>query len=324
LINGYRVTQAIHVAATLGIADLLADGPRTSDELADAAEADPQALYRLLRALASVGVFEEHEGRVFSSTALGEPLRSDAAEPLGGWAAFVGRPDHWAAWGDLLHSVRTGENAFRHVHGQDVWAYRSAHPEEGAIFDRAMTDLSRSSNRALLGAYDFGRFTTIVDVGGGNGALLAAILAEHRAARGVLFDQPHVVGGADAVLADAGVAERCGVVGGSFFDAVPEGGDVYLLKSVLHNWRDDEALAILLACRRAAAEGATLLVVERPLGRPNEGAAAKFMDLNMLVSAGGLERTVEEYAALFEQAGFGFLHETPVGDDLSVLEAVAG
>ena len=200
LIVGFQVSQAIHVAATLGIADLLADGPRTTDELAAATGSHPDALYRLLRALASVGVFHEEDGRRFSSTPMGALLRSDVPGSLRGWAVHVGRPYFQEAWVDLEHSVRTGENAFRHVHGTDVWAYRAARPEESAIFDLAMESLTGASNQALLEAFDFGRFGTVVDVGGGNGALLAALLGAFPAMRGVLLDQPHVVANAAAVL----------------------------------------------------------------------------------------------------------------------------
>jgi hypothetical protein len=316
LVDGFQVSQAIHVVVTLGVPDLLRDGPRTSDELAEATGAHADALYRLLRALATVGVFREEEGRTFASTALGDGLRSDAAEPLAGWAAHVGLPYVWQAWAHLLHGVLTGENAFRHVHGVDIWEYRTAHPEVSAAFDRAMTDLSRSINRALLEAFDFARFETIVDVGGGRGALLAAILAAHPRVRGILFDQPHVVSGVE-------LGPRGDVAGGSFFESVPEGGDAYLLKSVIHDWQDAEAAAILDRCRRAAREGAALLVVERPLRGPNEGRDAKFLDLVMLVAAGGRERTVEEYARLFGDAGFEFVAEHRAGAGHSVLEAVA-
>ena len=176
LANGYQVTQAIHVAAALGIADLLRDGPRDSDALAQETATHAPSLHRVLRALASVGVLHEDDDGRFALTAIGECLRSDAAEPVGAWAAFVGRPYHWQAWGALLHGVRTGESPFRSVHGTDVWDYRAAHPEEDAIFNAAMTDIMRRANAHLLAAYDFGRFATVVDVGGGRGAFLGAIL----------------------------------------------------------------------------------------------------------------------------------------------------
>jgi hypothetical protein len=323
LVNGYQVTQALHVAAVLGIADFLVDGPRSSDDLASATNTHPETLYRLLRALAGVGVFREEEGRHFALTDLGACLRSDAPEPVGGWAAFVGEPYQWQAWSALIHSVRTGENAFRHVHGIDSWTFRARHPELSASFDRAMTDLSRQLSAAILAAYDFGRFGQIVDVGGGNGAFLAAILARYPTAHGILFDQPHVVSGAEAILAAAGVADRCEVVGGSFFEAVPAGGDAYLLKAILHDWVDAPCVQILRTCRQSMDEGASLLVVERELGRPNQDPDAKFSDLNMLVGPMGQERTPAEYAALFTTAGFRFVGFTPSAVGTGVYEGIA-
>ena len=324
LIDGYQVSQAIHVAATLGIADLLDDAPLTSDELAAACEAHPASLYRLLRALASVGVVHETDQRRFALTKLGECLRSNAPEPVAGWAEYVGRPYRWQSWAHLLHSVRTGDSAFRHAHGVGMWEFWSREPEEGAVFDRAMTDGSLATSRALLDAYDFGRFGTVVDVGGGQGAFLTALLAEHPAMRGVLLDQPHVVAAADETLGRAGVADRCTVVAGSFFDAVPEGGDAYVLQSVLHDWGDDDAAAILSGCRRAAAAGTELLVLERELGAPNENRDAKFADLNMLVGPGGRERTLAEYGVLFASTGFELLGMTPSRCGIDIIQAIAG
>jgi hypothetical protein len=313
LVNGYQVTQAIHVAAALGIADLLRDGPRDSDALARDTATHAPSLHRVLRALAAIGVLHEDDDGRFELTAIGECLRSDAPEPVGGWAAFVGRSYHFHAWAALLHGVRTGESPFRSVHGTDVWDYRASHPEEGAIFDAAMTDIMRRANVHLLAAYDFGRFATVVDVGGGRGAFLRAVLDANPAMRGILFDQPHVVAGAV-------VGERCEVVGGSFFEAVPDGADAYLLKAILHDWEDDDALAILARCRAAIPGHGALLVVERDLGAPNEDADAKLADLNMLVGPGGRERTREEFAALFAAGGFELVDATPSAIGLTVFE----
>jgi hypothetical protein len=321
LITGFQVSQAIHVAATLGIADHLADGPRSSDELAQATESHPRSLYRLLRALAAIGLLHEDEERRFSLTPLGELLRRDVPESLAGSAAYVGRPYYWQAWANLLYSVRTGENAFRHVHGVDVWAYRAEHPEESEIFDRAMESLTRGAGAALIEAYDFGRFATVVDVGGGNGTLLAQVLAAHPALQGLLFDQPHVVAGAECVLQEAGVSDRCRVVASSFFDAVPEGCDAYLLKHIVHDWGDRQATAILQAVRRAVPSEGALLVLERVVGPPNKDLAAKLGDLNMLVMPGGKERTLDEYAALFAGAGFRLVGAMPTAAGVSVIEA---
>ena len=310
LVNSYQLSQAIHVAAVLGIADLVEDGPRSSDELADATNANPRALYRLLRALAAFGLFHEDEHRRFSLTKVGDALRSDAPESVAGWAAFVGRRNIREAWSSLEESIRTGENAFRIAHGMSVWEYRAQNLEESGIFDRAMASSSRLVIRALIDAYDFGRFETIVDVGGGNGTLLRALLSEYPQLSGVLFDQPHVVQGVD-------LGERASVVAGSFFESVPEGGDAYLLKWIIHDWEDEEAIAILRTVRRG---GGTVLLVERIVGPPNQGPETKLGDLNMLVGPGGQERTLDEFRELFDEAGYQLVGETPTASEMHVIE----
>ena len=323
LINGFQITQAIHVASTLRVADHLSDGARSAGELAALTKSHPDSLYRLLRALAAVGVFREEEGRKFGLTPIGDCLRTDSATPLGAWAEVVGSPYYWQAWGHLQHSVQTGENAFQNLHGVDVWQFRAEHPEDGATFDRAMTQLSRGGAEAVIRAYDFSEFRHIVDVGGGHGLMLAAILRAHPHLRGTLFDQPHVVAGANAVLAERGVVERCDIVGGSFFETVPEGADAYLMRVVIHDWEDDEAIAILKVCRRAMGETAKLLLIERLIAPPNEMPAAKFGDLNMLVLPGGRERTREEFSDLFARSGFELTRVFPAGI-LNVIEARPG
>jgi len=322
LVNGYQVSQAIHVAALLGLADLLKDGPRRADDLAAATGSNDAALYRLLRALASVGVFCEAENRCFALTPLGDCLRSDAAEPIAPWARFIGAAYHWQSWGDLVYSVQTGETASHHVHGMSQWAYGAQHPEEGAAFDAAMTAMSQRQAAAVLAAYDFGRFGRIVDVGGGQGAFLAAILSKYPTTRGALLDQPHVVAHAEPVLRAAGVAERCEVTGGSFFDAVPDDGDAYVVKGVVLDWSDEQAAAILRACRRAIRPSGRLLVIEPVLGPPNEGALQTFADLVMLVVPGGQVRTSEELAALFARAGFRLTRVTPTASEVTIVEGV--
>jgi hypothetical protein len=314
LIDGYQVSQAIHVAAVLGIADRLAGGARGVDELAVAAGADVDALYRLLRALAAVGVLEEGPDRSFALTEVGAGLRTDVPESSAAWASFIGRPYYWGAWSQLLHSVQTGENAFRALHGVDPWGYRERDPEEGAIFDRTMAAGSRRSIAALVEAYDFAGFETVVDVGGGRGGLLEALLERHEWMHGVLFDQPHVVAGAPQ-------GDRLEVAAGSFFESVPGGGDAYVLKWILHDWDDPEAAAILRTVRAAMRDDAVLLLIERELAPPNEGAEAKLSDLNMLVAPGGRERTRAEYAALLAATGFELVRAVATRGPLSVLEA---
>ncbi len=323
LVDGYRISQAIRVAAVLGIADLLAGGSRTSDDLAAATDTHPDALYRLLRALAAVGVFHEGEGHRFSLTEVGNCLRHDAPDSLYGWVMFDAGPTHWQNWSALEYSVRTGENGFRHVFGIDSWVYRQQHPDLGAEFDLAMSSLTNLVIATLLPIFDFGRFATIVDVGGGNGALLAAILVRYQGVRGVLFDQDHVVSGAGPVFERAGVADRCDVVGGDFFKEIPANGDAYVLKSIIHDWEDAEAIAILRNCRQAMPEGAALLAIERDLGSPNEMRDSKFSDLNMLLGPGGRERTIESYAGLFNATGFAFVGVTRGSTGFGIFEGVA-
>jgi hypothetical protein len=239
-----------------------------------------------------------------------------------GWVRLTGREYVWRSWGNLANAVRTGQNSFRALYDADVFEWRSEHPDESAIFDEAMMSLTAPSTAAVLTAYDFGRFGTIVDVGGGNGTLLASLLAAHPAARGILFDQAHVVAGAASVMQAAGVADRCENVAGSFFEKVPEGGDAYVMKSIIHDWEDDESIAILGACRRSMGPDAVVLLIERDLGKPNENPAAKLSDLNMLVMPGGRERSDEEYAALFEQAGLRYTSTTVATTGHAVIEAV--
>jgi len=320
LINGFQVTQAIHVASTLGIADQLKDGPRSAEELAPLTQSHAGALYRLLRALAAVGVFKEDENRRFALTPMGDCLRTDSATPIGAWAEYAGSPYVWRSWGHLRHSIRTGENAFQSLNGQDIWSYRADRPAEGAVFDRAMTELSRGSAEAVIAAYDFSAFHHVVDVGGGRGLMLAAILAAHPRMQGTLFDQPQVVAGAKAVLEPHGVADRCQIAGGSFFEKVPEGGDAYLMRVVIHDWEDDEASAILKACRRAMRQTAKLILIERIIAPANETPATKFMDLNMLALPGGRERTRGEFSDLLAASGFELTRVVPAGR-LNVIEA---
>jgi hypothetical protein len=313
LVDGFRVSQAISAAVSLGVPDHLGDGSRTSAELAAATGAHEPSLYRLLRALASAGVLTEGDDRSFALTELGQPLRTDDPDSLAGWTEFIGRPYEWRAWSALADSVRSGRNAFATTHGVDVWTHRAQRPEEGAYFDRAMQSRLHLQAAALLDAYDFGRFRRIVDIGGGNGSLLAGILGRWDGVEGVLFDQAHVVAGAPAVLAAAGVAGRCEIVAGSFFESVPGGGDAYVLSAIVHDWEDEEARRILETVRRAIPDDGLLLVLERLVGGPNEDLETKFGDLTMFVIPGGRERTREEFGDLFSAAGFRLRDAVPAG-----------
>jgi O-methyltransferase/methyltransferase family protein len=321
MVNGYQVSQALHVAATLGISDLLASGPRDVTDLAEATGTHGPTLLRLMRALESVDVYScDEEGR-YENTALGKQLCGDVPGSILGWATYVGRPYYRQAWTGLLDSVRTGDNAFASVHGTSCWSYRREHPEEQVIFDGAMTATAGVVVDAVAGSYDFARFDTVADLGGGVGTLLTAILERNPKLHGVLFDQPDVVADAAPVLQAAGVTDRCRLVGGSFFESVPAGADAYLLKAVIHDWLDAEAIQILSTCRRAMRDDATVLLVEQLLGRGPDPVQTAFSDLNMLVSPGGQERTLEQYRALLAASGLSLTGVTETGTPVFVIEA---
>jgi len=321
MVNGYQVSQAIHVAALLGVADTLKDGTRNVDAIADATDTDPEALYRLLRALAAVGVFLEGDQRTFSLTPLGRGLVADTHGSIRDYAIFVGHESNWSTWGNLLKGIRNGENVFRQVHGTTVWQYRAERPDVSTLFNRATA--ATKLKGSVLDIYDFSRFRLIVDVGGGNGAMLADVLNDNPHAQGILFDQPHVVSRDqfDAV----GVADRCELIGGDFFREVPAGGDLYVLRAVLHDWDDADCIAILKTCRKTMTDSARLLIVERLVEPANVGAQIKFFDLTMFVLPGGRERTREEYSDLLSAAGFRVARVTePGADNFSAIEATCG
>ena len=319
LLAGFQVTQAIHVAAVLGVADHMSATARPAGEIAAAVGADADCLYRLLRALAALGVLVEHEGRRFALAAMGECLRTGSPHSVRPFAIYVAQQNQWDAWGHLLHSVRTGENAFRALHGVDCWEYRAARPEQNAIFNAAMTGSSRWVERAIVDAYDFGRCTRVADIAGGEGSLLAALLRAHPGLRGVLFDQPHVIASAGRLLAAAGVADRCEAIGGDMMVGVPPGCDTYVMKYVLHDWDDAHCLRILRACRAAMTPAARLIVIDRLLGPPNQEPIVALADLHMLVGPGGRERAGDEFAALFEAAGLRLAEVRPTGSPVSLL-----
>jgi SAM-dependent methyltransferase len=320
LVTGTWVAQAISAAAKLGIADLLADGPRSAEDLAAACSCHPRSLYRLLRALAGLRIFEELDGRQFQLTPLAEDLRSDSPHSLRYATIMLGEQHHYGAWGHLFGAIQSGGIAFNDLFGTPVFKYFDEHPEAADVFNRAMTELSRKAHFAVVDAYDYSRFETIVDVGGGHGALLSAILLANPRLRGVLFDQPAVVEGAEPHLAARGVTERCRTAPGDFFRAVPEGGDAYILATVIHDWNDDESVRILKNIRRAIRPDGRLLLVEQVLKGPNEHDFGKFADLNMLVMTGGGERTEAEYRALYERAGFELLRIVLTRSSSSIIE----
>jgi O-methyltransferase domain/Dimerisation domain len=311
ILTGVRLSQAVTVAASLGIADALADRPRSADDVAAAVGGDPTTTYRLLRTLAAGGIFHESDDRTFSLTDLGVALRSDVSGSVHDQAIIMGKPYMLAAWGNLEHSIRTGENAFTALHGEDIWTFRAREPEEQSDFNRAMASASAPVGPALAAAYDFDAIGTLADVGGGSGTLLAAVLAAHPRVRGILFDQPAVVAEAGPILERAGVADRTEVVGGDFFASVPA-ADAYVMKAILHDWSDADSIRILRSIRSAAPPDARLLIAERVLGGPNDDLDGKLMDLHMLVMPGGLERTLDEWRDLFAAGGWTLTGKRPI------------
>jgi len=324
-ISAYWTSQLVFVAATLGIADELARRPLAPEALAKRLRVHAPSLRRVLRALASVGVFAARPDGRYRLTPVGATLRSDAPGSLRSFALMMVDDYNWQSWGALLHGVRMGEIPFDHVHGTPVFEYLRARPEKDRVFSESMASISGVENGAIARAYDFGRFGTLVDVGGAHGHLLATILGRHRRLRGILYDQPQVVEAARAAgfITAPGIAARCTVDGGSFFERVPTGAEAYLMKYIIHDWNDEQCVRILGLCRQAMAPGGRVLVVEHVVAPGNGPDFAKLLDINMLVGPGGCERTRQEFAALFARAGLRLRNVHPTASPLSVLEAVA-
>jgi hypothetical protein len=316
------MAQAVSAAAELGVADALAAGPRTVEEVAEEVGAHAPTLYRLLRACADIELFEERPDRVFALTELGDALRTDSPVSLRDFAVWTGLPAERDTWTRLADSVRTGAPVFERVHGTSVWDHIRDRPDVLGVFDRAMTQTSRQIIGSIVAAYDFGGLRTLVDVGGGRGALLSAVLAANPGLRGVLYDQPEVVAESGPVFKEAGVAERATAQGGSFFDAVPPGGDAYLLSNIIHDWDDEPSVRILSKVRAVLPADGRVLLVEAVLPTDRPALNVKLMDLDMLVLCGGRQRTEAEFAALLADAGLRLTRIVP-GGHCSVVEAVA-
>jgi SAM-dependent methyltransferase len=321
LITGYWVSQAVGVIARLGVADQLGAHPRGSDELARAVGADRQALYRVLRLLASLGVFAEPTPGCFALTPLGETLRSDPPGSVRNFAITETAPGHWLPWGRLHDSVRTGQPMARQALGMELFDWYAQNAEEAAYFNAAMGNLSTLVATELVRVYDFSSVQTVADVGGAHGVLLMAILSANPAVRGILFDLPHVIATAGEAIAAAGFRDRCQLVSGDFFEAVPEGADLHLLKQVVHDWNDEQATRLLQNCHRALAPAGKLLLVEMVIPSDNRPSPAQAMDLNMLVILGGQERTREQFERLFQATGFRLDRIIPTHSPFNVIEA---
>lgn len=314
---GGWLSQAITVAAQIGVADILAEGPRSAEAIADKTGCHAGALYRILRALASVNIFVERDGGLFELTPQAEFLRSDHPRSLRSYALMMGSEWIWRSWGRLEVSARTGKPAFEAVFGAPLFDYYARHPEAAQSSAEGLRSRSQQEDEALLRAYDFSTAGSIADIGGGRGGLLATILAAHPHMRGMLFDLPHTIARAPQ---DCG--HRLDTSAGDFFREVPAGHDLYILKKVLHDWQDPDALRILQVCRAAIPRHGRLLVIDQVVADGNGPSYAKLLDLLMLVLSGGRERTAAEHQALLTKAGFRLVRITPVMMSLAIIEAV--
>jgi hypothetical protein len=321
---GHYVSRAMHVATKLGIADLLEGGPRHYGELAEATKTHAPALNRVLRLLASVGVFEERENGAFALTPLSESLRSGVPGSMRASVMLFSGPRIQDSWKELEYCVRTGQPAYRLRGVTDPFDDIVRNPEERATFDAAMADFTQLAALAVAAVYDFAPLRTLVDVGGGNGALLIGILRAHPHLRGTVADRPETAERATQRIAEAGLADRCDAVGGDFFTEVPSGRDAYLIKHVIHDWDDERAVVILKNCRRAMTAESRLLVIEGVypprIDQSQESRGAAANDVNMLVCTGGRQRSEAEFRSLFDASGFRLAAIVPTPAGVSVIE----
>ena len=321
MISGFWISRAICVTSELGIPDQLKNGPRSAADLAAATNTHAPSLYRVLRALVSVGVFGETEDGQFTLTPLSETLQTGVPGSIRSFAISELGGEHYDAWRDLMQSVKTGEIAFDHVFGMDIWAFFQKNAENARIFNDSMSGMTAATNEAILSRYDFSGIRKIVDVGGGHGGLITHILQKHPDMKGVLFDAPSVIEGAKARIQDAGLSDRCEAQGGDFFQSVPAGGDAYILKWIIHDWNDERATTILRNCRNAITSDGRLLLVDVVIPSNREPHFGKFIDLNMLVMTGGLERTEDEFRKLLDASGFRLARVINTESPISIVEA---
>lgn len=316
------IAPVLYATAKLGLADRLADGPRSAAELAIPTKTHAPTLHRLLRALASLGILTERAEQRFALTPLGEALASGASGSARSTVLAFCSPALWRSWEEIVYSLETGKTGFERAHGMPMFDYLAAHPDEASAFSEAMVGFHGAEPPAVARAYDFSPCGTVVDVGGATGNMLAAILAHHSQPQGVLYDRPHVVRDAPALLAARGVADRVRIEPGDFFERVPDGGDVYILSHIIHDWNEDQCLTILRHCRRAMKPDARLLIVESVLPPGDAPHPGKILDMVMLVIPGGQERTAAEYDALLRKAELRMTRVVPTESVVSIVEAM--
>ncbi len=320
--NAYLASRIVYAAAKLGLADQLAGGPKSAVELAGPMRAHAPSLHRLMRTLASLGILAERTDQRYELTPLGEALKADA--PGSARASLLLRGSGWlqSSFDHIVYSIQIGKTGFEKAHGMPLFDYLAQHPDDASIFSEAMVAIHYEEPPAVAAAYDFSIFETIVDVGGATGNMLAAILAHHTKPRGVLFDRPHVVADAGALLRAKGLRERVQIEAGNFFEVIPAGGDAYILSHIIHDWGDDQCLMILANIRKVVNRGSRLLIVEIVLPVGDTPHLGKMVDMTMLVAVGGQERTEDEYRMLLGKADFRLTRVIPTNSAVSIVEAV--
>jgi len=323
LMLNHMIPRCLYVAARLDVATHLADTAKTADELARQTGVHGPTLHRVLRALASVGVFRETTASRFEKTALSDTLRSDVRGSLRPWVLLHGGDISWRCWGEFDHCVTTGASAFEHLNGETIFDHHRRDREHAAVFDQAMSAATQMASASIVSAYDFSGIDTLVDVGGGNGTMLCAVLESNPRLRGIVFDLPHVDAAAADYIASRRLEDRCAFAGGSFFDSPPPSADAYFLQRVLHDWDDEHSVKILRACAKAARSPARVLISEAIIPAGNDAAYAKLIDLHMLVMThGGKERTQEEYRELLSESGWTYTRVVPTTSPFSLVEGV--
>lgn len=323
MISGTWLSQLIYAAAKLGIADLLKDGPKISEELANSTGTHARFLYRALRALASYGIFKEIEPNCFGLTPLAETLQSGVPGSMRNMAIHGGDEYNFYPFGKILYTLQTGKSAFHHFHGIGIFEYLTQHPDTGKDFDEAMTEYVSQMHISFAAAYDFSGVKRVVDVAGGHGTLIKSILKANPTMTGILFDRPSVIEGSRKSIEAAGLADRCDVVGGDFFESVPSGGDVYIVSSVIHGWNNEDSAKILRNCHRAMVDNGRLLLGELVIPTGNEPFFGKIQDINLMIAAdSGQERTKDDFQKLYEMSGFKLTRIIPTQSLGSIVEGV--
>jgi hypothetical protein len=321
LMSGFWIARCIYVLAKLGLADLITAEPKTADELAAATNTHGPSLFRVLRALASVGVITQDDRNRFGGTPLSDTLR-DGPGSIRSFAMTELGEEHYPAWGELLHSVRTGGIAFDKAFGENCWEFFAKHPDNAKTFNDAMSGMTAQATEALHGAYSFSGIKKLMDVGGGHGGLITSILQRNPEMTGVVFDSPQVIEGTKTKVQASDIGDRCETVGGDFFQAVPAGADAIVLKWIIHDWNDEQSVAILKNCHRALPQNGKLILIEAMVPTTSEPHFSKFIDLNMLVMTGGRERTESEFRKLYEDSGFKLTRVVATESPFTVVEGV--